>query len=171
MRISILFAITGLVSTASMSKAHSNNTSTTSAASCSADDPLNPVNSQTDDYWKKKLTPEQYRILRQGGTERPFSGKYYAHRENGVYKCAGCGQILFKSDTKFDSGSGWPSFWNAIDPKAVTLVPDRSHGMERIEVRCANCGGHLGHVFDDGPKPTGKRFCINSGALDFRTEP
>ncbi len=118
--------------------------------------------------WKKKLTPEQFQVLREGGTDRPFTGKFYKHHETGIYVCGACGNPLFKSDTKFESGSGWPSFWQAVDPKAVKLVEDNKHGMHRIEARCARCGSHLGHVFDDGPAPSGKRFCINSMSLDFK---
>ncbi len=137
-------------------------------ASCSADDPLSLASpSAQDEAWRKKLSPEQYRILRQGGTERPFTGKFNKHKETGKYVCGGCGQELFKSEAKFDSGSGWPSFTEALNPDAVSLHTDNSHGTTRVEVRCAKCGGHLGHVFDDGPAPGGKRFCINSGALDF----
>ena len=118
--------------------------------------------------WKKKLTPEQFQVLREGGTDRPFTGKFYKHHETGIYVCGACGNPLFKSDTKFESGSGWPSFWQAVAPKAVRLVEDNKHGMHRIEARCARCGSHLGHVFDDGPAPSGKRFCINSMSLDLK---
>lgn len=119
--------------------------------------------------WKEKLSPEQYHILREQGTEPAFSGKYYKHSEDGVYQCAGCGAELFSSDTKFDSGSGWPSFDEPMNLEHVELVPDSSHGMQRTEVRCKKCGGHLGHVFDDGPTATGKRYCINSCALNFQS--
>jgi peptide-methionine (R)-S-oxide reductase len=122
-----------------------------------------------DDEWKKKLTPEQYRILRQKGTEMPFTGALLHNDDNGDYVCAACGNVVFQSGTKFDSGSGWPSFYDAANRKAVKLVEDNSGGMRRVEVECANCGGHLGHVFNDAPdQPTGMRFCINSAALDFK---
>lgn len=117
----------------------------------------------------KELTPEQVCILKEKGTEAPFSGTFYKHDESGNYSCAACGSLLFSSETKYDSGSGWPSFYDAIDPAAVTLVEDKSHGMHRTEVTCARCGGHLGHVFPDGPEDkTGQRYCINSLALGFQ---
>lgn len=122
----------------------------------------------TEKEWASCLAPEQFQILREKGTERAFTGKYYDHHESGVYTCAGCGQELFGSDTKFDSGTGWPSFFAPLDAKYVATHTDLSYGIKRIEVTCSKCGGHLGHVFEDGPKPTGLRFCINSASLDFK---
>jgi len=127
-----------------------------------------PTITRTKEEWKKLLSPEKFHVLIEKGTEPPFTGKFYKHKNEGVYVCAGCGQELFKSDTKYDSGSGWPSFWTPISPDKVDLKPDHSLGIERIEVVCSRCGGHLGHVFEDGPRPTGQRFCINSQALDFK---
>lgn len=121
-----------------------------------------------DWQWREKLTEEQYRVLRRKGTERPFSGKYDKHFEKGVYVCVGCGNELFTSETKFNSGCGWPSFYEAIKEGSVTESVDRSHNMVRTEITCSKCGGHLGHVFNDGPKPTGLRYCINSAALEFK---
>ncbi len=124
----------------------------------------------TDEEWKKKLSEEQYHILREKGTEPAFSGKYYDLKEKGSYLCAGCGQKLFDSGQKFDSGTGWPSFWDPADENHIELKPDNSLFMRRTEVLCRACGGHLGHVFDDGPRPTGKRYCINSASLEFKKE-
>ena len=121
-----------------------------------------------EDEWKLKLTPEQFKVLRQCGTEPPFTGKYVHHKANGTYVCAACGNELFSSETKFESGSGWPSFWDQFSEDSVEKRIDRSHGMKRIEVVCKKCGGHLGHVFEDGPNPTGLRYCINSLSLDFK---
>lgn len=123
---------------------------------------------KTEEQWKQELTAEEYNILRNCGTEPPFTGKYYKHSEKGTYHCAACGAKLFSSETKYDSGSGWPSFYDAIDKKAIKELTDNSLGMQRIEIKCAKCDGHLGHVFPDGPRPTGLRYCVNSISLDFK---
>jgi methionine-R-sulfoxide reductase len=122
---------------------------------------------KTEAEWRRELTPEQYRVLREADTERPFTGRYWNTKEPGVYRCAACGEVLFTSATKFDSGCGWPSFYDLAAEKKVILREDNTLGMHRTEVLCAHCGGHLGHVFDDGPKPTGLRYCINSASLNF----
>ena len=125
------------------------------------------ANKRSDAEWRDRLSPEQYRILRQAGTEPPGSGDLLGNKARGAYRCAGCGAMLFESDTKYDSGSGWPSFTAPAGSDAIEEKVDRGHGMERVEVRCAKCEGHLGHVFPDGPGPEGLRYCINSAALDF----
>jgi peptide-methionine (R)-S-oxide reductase len=122
---------------------------------------------KTPEQWEAELSEKEFYILRQSGTERAGTGRYLDHKEDGVYACAGCGLVLFDSKTKFNSGTGWPSFYDRVDPDFVDNLEDRSHGMVRVENRCARCGGHLGHVFNDGPPPTGMRYCINGYALDF----
>ena len=124
----------------------------------------------SESEWRKRLTPEQFHILREKGTERAFTGALVNNHDDGMYHCAACNTPLFKSNTKFDSGSGWPSFFEPLSPDAVELHEDSSHGMRRIEVTCATCGSHLGHVFPDGPNPTGERYCINSASLNFEKQ-
>ena len=129
-----------------------------------------PEIEKSDEEWRAALTPDQYEVLRHAGTERPWSGKYVDCHDDGTYHCAACGAPLFDASTKFESGSGWPSFYEPKVAEAVELIEDRTHGMVRTEVRCRRCGSHLGHVFDDGPAPTGQRYCMNSLALDLQPE-
>ena len=132
---------------------------------------MKAMKDKSEDYWKKKLSPDQYRILREKGTEPAFTGELLDNKETGMYVCAGCGTELFDSNTKYDSGSGWPSFYEAVGDGAVELHEDTSHAMVRTEVVCSTCGGHLGHVFEDGPQDkSGQRFCINSASLDFKEQ-
>ena len=130
------------------------------------DDARYPVR-KTDAEWRAQLDDQQYRVARQADTERPFTGQFWDHWSDGAYRCVGCGQVLFESAAKFDAGCGWPSWWQEIEPGRIERLVDDSLGLRRVEVRCAACGTHLGHVFEDGPKPTGERFCINSAAIDF----
>lgn len=125
---------------------------------------------ESEKEWREKLSDEEYRILREAGTEPRFAGDYLDLKDDGVFKCAGCGAELFDTDHKFESGTGWPSFYDVADSEHIETEVDKSHGMERIEVKCGTCDGHLGHVFEDGPEPTGKRYCINSAALEFEEE-
>lgn len=131
------------------------------------DDASYPVH-RTDEQWRGMLTPQQYAVARHAATERAYTGAYWDHWVDGIYHCVGCGQALFDAAAKFDAGCGWPSWWREIEPGRVERLVDASHGMLRVEVRCARCGTHLGHVFDDGPQPGGERYCINSAAVDFR---
>ena len=132
-------------------------------------DPRYPFK-KTDEAWREQLDRNQYEVARHAATERAFTGKYWDHFDHGQYLCVGCGTPLFESGTKFDAGCGWPSYWQPINSQVVERVRDVGHGMVRVEVRCNNCGSHLGHVFEDGPEPTGERFCINSAAINFKPE-
>ena len=141
------------------------------AATSSTNQAMQPEVIKTEEEWKSILTPEQYRILREKGTERAFTGIYWDNHDHGIYSCAACGTQLFESDSKFDSGCGWPSFYKPINDITISEARDTSYGMVRVEVMCSKCGGHLGHVFPDGPPPTGLRYCINSGSLTFQKNP
>jgi peptide-methionine (R)-S-oxide reductase len=147
-----------------------NNTNAVSDTSTTKIDTMSTFEiAKTDEEWRKQLTPEQYAVLREKGTERPFTGKFEDHYEPGTYTCAACGNELFQSSTKFDAGCGWPSFYEALDKTKIVEKLDKSHGMMRMEIMCAKCGGHLGHVFNDGPQDkTGLRYCVNSVSLDFK---
>ncbi|MFL0747982.1 MAG: peptide-methionine (R)-S-oxide reductase MsrB [Prochlorococcus sp.] len=140
-----------------------------SSSGYSASDSKEWINLSSEE-WQEKLSREQYQVARQGGTERAFTGAYWNHKEKGMYSCICCGALLFSSKSKFDSGTGWPSFWDGVKADAISTHQDHSHGMERTEINCSRCKAHLGHVFNDGPAPTGKRYCVNSASLQFLEE-